>query len=222
MSASTPQTARRAIGPGAWRILFYSLGGFGLAAVITAGFATLRPHSESPAASGAQAQAPHTGLAPQDATYGSLPSWLPHSTTPVGRVVQASAAHPWIGIGGDTIVVHIAGQTVDASMVGPQVPRLGVFPMPKMTPCTFFVTLTHASGDIPLTPSNFLIVDQRGRLHRSVVHVTGSRAATRTVSRGHTTTIRLDTVLSTGPGEVVWTIDGRTPIVSFEFVTEID
>jgi hypothetical protein len=222
MRASTSQTTRRAIGPGAWRILFYSLGGFGLAAVITAGFATLRPHAESPSAAGAQAQTPHTGLAPQDATYGSLPSWLPHSITPVGRVVQASAAHPWIGIGGDTIVVHIAGQSVDASMVGPQVPRQGVFPMPKTSPCTFIVSLTHASGSIPLNPSDFLIVDQRGRLHRTVVHAADGRAPMRSVSRGHTTTIRLDTVLPTGPGEVVWTTNGRTPIVSFEFVTEID
>ncbi len=51
--------------------------------------------------------------------------------------------------------------------------------------------------------------------------LTGAAAPTH-IGPGQSMTVRLDTVLPTGAGEVVWTTNGAAPLVSYEFVTEID
>src|SRR6266705_6697127 len=89
----------------------------------------------------------HTG---SKGKYGKLPSWLPKSKVPVGRVVQASQAHPKLGIEGDTIIVHVGNAQVDVTTVGPQVPEQGKFPVPATSPCAFDVTFAKASAAIAL------------------------------------------------------------------------
>ena len=39
--------------------------------------------------------------------YGGLPSWLPKSSVPVGRVLHASTRQPQLGIEGDAIDVQV-------------------------------------------------------------------------------------------------------------------
>jgi len=214
--ATSHDTERRASGPGARRVLWFTLGGFALAGVILGAYALLRPssHTAAPAAA--------TPAASNNATYGTLPSWLPKTTAPVGRVVQASAAHPWIGIEGDTIVVHLAGHAVDATVVGPQVPKEGQFPLPKTTPCTFYLMLTRATGTIPITAADLVIFDERGHRYAPRVRSNSGGTAPTHIGPGQSVTLRLDTVLPTGSGEVVWTTNGTAPVVSYEFVTEID
>jgi hypothetical protein len=219
--ATSHETERRASGPGARRVLGFGLGGFVLAGLILGGYALVRPSSPmAPHAAAAGVAAAPTGSG--NATYGTVPSWLPRVTAPVGRVVQASATHPWIGIEGDTVVVHLAGHAVDATLVGPQVPRQGQFPLPKTTPCTFYLTLTHATGAMPITAAQLEIFDERGHRYTPRVRSPTGAAAPSHVGPGQSVTVRLDTILPTGAGEVVWTTNGTAPLVSYEFVTEID
>lgn len=219
--ATSHDTERRASGSGARRVLWFGLGGFALAGVILGGYALVRPssHAAVPVSVAPASAAPPAASNP---TYGTLPSWLPKATVPVGRVVQASVTHPWIGIEGDTVVVHLAGHRVDATLVGPQVPKQGQFPLPKTTPCTFFLTLTHATGQIPITAAHLAIFDARGHRYAPRIRALTGAAAPTHVGSGQSVTMRLDTVLPTGAGEVVWTTDGTAPLVSYEFVTEID
>jgi len=206
-------------------VLWFTLGGFALAGVIIGAYAVLRPaaRTAAPAAAAPVAASPTaSGASNANNTYGTLPSWLPKTAVPVGRTVQASAAHPWVGIEGDTVVVHLAGHTLDATLVGPQVPEEGHFPLPKTTPCTFYLTLSHASGAIPITAADLIIFDEQGHRYAPVVRARSGGAAPTHIGPGQTLTLQLDTVLPTGSGEVVWTSNGATPIVSYEFVTEID
>jgi len=216
MDATSHDTERRAFGPGARRVLLSGLGGFILAGAIVAGYAALRP------AAGPSAPPTPVPASSGNASYGTLPSWLPKATVPVGRVVQASTAHPWIGIEGDTVVVHRDGHAVDATLVGPQVPSEGHFPIPKTTPCTFFLTLTKADGSIPLPLRDIAIFDERGHRYQPTIRSQTGGAPPARIGPGQSVTLRLSTVLPTGSGEVVWTSNGTTPIVSYEFVTEID
>jgi hypothetical protein len=216
MDATSHDAKRRAFGPGAWRALLFGLGGLALAGVILVGYAVVQPSAP------VRAPATATPAGSGDATYGTLPSWLPRATVPVGRIVQASIAHPWIGIEGDTVVVHMNGHAVDATLVGPQVPSEGHFPLPKTTPCTFYLTLTKASGPIPITPRNIAIFDERGHRYQPTMQSQSGGPLPTRIGPGRSVTLRLDTVLPTGSGEVVWTSNGTTPIVSYEFVTEID
>ena len=212
MTHAGPHDTERQVGrPGARSVLACALAGLALAGIATAGYAVLRAHAGT---SSSVASA-----TPGDATYGSLPGWLPTSRVPTGRLVQASAVHPWIGIEGDTVLVDLAGPRVLATLVGPRVPSEGHFPLPATTPCTFTLTLRSAGSSIVVDPRAITIFDERG--HRYRPRFSGP-AGPRRLAAGRTTTLEFTSVLPTGSGEVVWTTGDGRPIVSYEFVTEID
>lgn len=162
------------------------------------------------------------GKATAAGRYGGIPSWLPTPSLPVGRVVQASAAHPWLAIEGDTVQVHLAAGQVTTTAVGPQVPEEGEFPVPATSPCTFVVTFTAASGSVPLNPAAFTTLDEEGHLHRLAVSVQGGGGVPASVTPGHTVTLLMSAVLPTGSGTLRWTPSGTQPIVSWDFDVEID
>jgi len=141
---------------------------------------------------------------------------------PVGRVVQASAAHPWLAVEGDTVQVHLAAGKVMATAVGPRVPEEGKFPVPATTECTFTVTFTAASGSVPLNPGAFTALDEEGHLHRLSVSVQGGGPVPASVTSGHTVTLLMSATLPTGSGALRWTPSGTQPIVSWDFDVEID
>jgi len=166
----------------------------------------------------------HTGRSPAPATarYGGFPSWLPKPTVPVGRIVVASAAHPWLAIEGDTVSVHLTRGRVLATVVGPAVPEEGRSPIPSTTPCTFTVTFTGASGIVPLRPGAFTILDEYGHLHHPRMAVAGDGRPPLQVARGQTVTLTLRSVLPVGGGRLSWAPGGAAPIVSWDFDVEID
>jgi hypothetical protein len=163
-------------------------------------------------------RSPPTG----SATYGGIPSWLPTPKVQVGRVVTASAAHPWLAIEGDTVLVHLARGQVQATAVGPAVPSEGQFPLPQTTICTFTVTLTRASGVVPLRASAFSILDELGRLHRPRVTAPGGGPLPATVTPGQTVVLTVRDRLPTGNGQLRWAPGTVKPIVSWDFDVEID
>jgi hypothetical protein len=154
--------------------------------------------------------------------YGGLPSWLPTASVPVGRVVRASAAHPWLAIEGDTVQVQLAVGQADVTTVGPQVPEEGQFPVPATTPCTFMVTFASASGSVPLAAGAFTITDEHGKLYHPSVGVQGGGAVPAVVAVGRPLTLVMNAVLPTGAGQLSWTPAGGRPIVSWDFDVEID
>ena len=105
--------------------------------------------------------------------YGYVPAWLGHSKVPVGRVVTATAARPWLAIQGDTVRVKVRGAQVLATVSGPAVPEEGHFPIPRTTSCKFSATLTDASATVAIVPTQFATIDEQGRLH--TLKVTGAR-----------------------------------------------
>ena len=159
---------------------------------------------------------------PAPVRYGGIPSWLPKPKVQVGRVVVASAAHPWLAIEGDSVVVDLARGRVTATAVGPLVPEEGKFPVPPTTRCTFTVTFTAAAGVVPLVPRAFTILDERGRLHRPRVTTRGGGPVPAQVPPGRTVTLRVTDVLPTGNGQLRWAPTGARPIVSWDFDVEID
>ena len=114
--------------------------------------------------------------------YGGLPAWLPKPKLAVRRVVQASAAHPWLSaIEGDTISVHLARGSVLATVIGPAVPAYVAERAQDddddgdsdTAPSTFTVTFRSASGAVPIDSGAFAILDERGQIHRLLVSTPG-------------------------------------------------
>ena len=148
----------RALGPGSRRTFAFALAA--VAILITGVALSLGRSSSAPARS---------LFAPSRATaherYGGLPGWLPRAKVSVGRLVHASAAHPWLAIEGDAVAVTLAHGRVTVLTVGPSVPHDGRFPVPRTTPCSFQVTLADASGVVTVDPRAFTILDELGALH---------------------------------------------------------
>jgi len=196
--------SRRALGLGAVALV--------VALAVSAGVVLMRPGGLAGASPAERSSA----------KYGQIPAWLPKAAVPVGRTVEASAAHPWLAIEGDTVSVHLAHGRVMATTVGPAVPEEGAFPVPATSPCAFTVTLTAASGAVRLSPRAFTILDELGQLHHPRVTAVGGGAPPALVARGRTVRLTVTAVLPTGNGRLQWAPAGRTPIVSWDFDVEID
>ena len=164
----------------------------------------------------------HRGPPSGSACYGGIPSWLPTPKVQVGRVVTASAEHPWLAIEGDTVLVQLARGHVLATAVGPAVPSEGQFPLPRTSRCTFTVTLTRAAGVVPLRASAFSIVDELGRLHHPRVTTQGGGPLPATITPGQTVLVTVRDRLPTGNGQLRWAPGTVKPIVSWDFDVEID
>lgn len=156
----------------------------------------------------------------QGSRYGGLPGYLPKSTTPVGVVVTASASHPRLGIEGDTMKVVATRGTVMATVVGPSVPEEGQFPVPSTSPCTFVVTLTRATGDIPIDLSTFSVLDEQGNTH-ALSLAPGTPAPPSVLHKAARAAFYLTAVLPTGSGQLTWAPGGK-PVASWDFDVEID
>jgi hypothetical protein len=167
----------------------------------------------------------HGGHARAAARYGGLPSWLPKATVPVGRVVTADPAHRVYAIQGDTVRVDLSGGAhVMATVVGPQTPEQGRFPVPATSPCTFTVTFAAASGRIALRASDFTILDENGHLHRPRVRLSGGGRMPGLITPERTISLTVYDILPTGEGQLRWApvrLAGRQ-LVSWDFDVEID
>jgi len=156
-----------------------------------------------------------------DLTYGSLPSWLPTPTVAVGRVLTASAAHPALGIEGDTVRVAVPGGRMDVTAVGPAVRASGRVPVPSSTRCTFTVTLTGASGVVAVGAGRWTVIDERGHVGvPRVLRAAGTRADT--VTTGQTVRYNLVADLPAGSGALAWTPRPGQVIATWDFTVEID
>jgi hypothetical protein len=213
-SQPTGRGGSRAFGPGSSRrALGLVAAALAVALALTAAVVLTRPGGPVAGA------APATG---STAKYGQIPAWLPKAAVPVGRTVEASAGHPWLAIEGDSVSVRLARGRVTATTVGPAVPREGAFPVPATSPCAFTVTLTAASGAVPVTARAFTILDEFGHLHHPRVIAAGGGSPPARVARGRTVTLTVTTVLPTGNGQLRWAPAGARPVVSWDFDVEID
>jgi hypothetical protein len=185
--------------------------------------ATTRPVSQSPASAAIHGSAvTHGSTAGRSAKYGGLPSWLPKAKIPVGRVLEASSAHPVLTIQGDTVSVHLASGRVLATAVGPTVPEEGRFPVPETTPCTFIITFTAATGPIPISATAFRFVDELHHVHHPRVTAMDGGALPREIAPGRTVSLKVYDVLPTGDGGLEWVPPGARPIVAWDPDVEID
>jgi hypothetical protein len=157
--------------------------------------------------------------------YGLIPDWLPKPTVPVGRIVQASAAHRWLAIEGDTVSVRLARGRVMATVVGPalpsNIPQAAQEDDVETSPGTFTVTLASASGVVPLGAHAFTIIEN-GHILRARVSGIGGRPLPARVTPGGPVTLTLKAVLPEGDGSVRWAPAGGAPIVAWEFHVELD
>jgi hypothetical protein len=162
------------------------------------------------------------GSAKPAARYGGLPTWLPRTAAPTDHLVTATSTHPKLAVEGDTVRVDLVHGQADTTIVGPQVPEEGKFPVPATSPCSFTVTLTRVSGHVPLRASDFTILAENSHLYHPRVSGPHGGPVPRVVKPGQTVMLTVKAVLPTGGGQVRWTPQHGPPLSSWDFAVEID
>jgi hypothetical protein len=231
--ASSPPSADeggRAFGPGPRAVLTVAIATVCVAAVVlgllVSGAATPARHPGDSARAPTAAGALDYGKRPvrtSGKSYGYVPAWLGRQTVPVGRTVTATRARPWLAVQGDTVRLELQHAHVLAMVVGPAVPEEGRFPVPKVTRCTFTVTLTQASAPIRIGPGQFRAIDEQGQLHTLRVTGAGGGRMPAEVRPGSAVKFKLTAVLPVGQGDVAWApLAGVRPLIRWDFDVEID
>ena len=152
--------------------------------------------------------------------FRSLPTFLPTTATPVDRVVTASAGHPQLAVQGVAVRVDLPHGQVLATVTGPRVPPFVAPPPPAVT-ATFTITLTQASGTVPIRLSDFSITDQLARTYHPIL-IAHEAAPASSIGPGRTVTFEVDAVMPTGEGRLHWAPGGGAPVVSWDFIVEND
>jgi hypothetical protein len=156
-----------------------------------------------------------------EASYGSLPTFLPSATIEPDSVLTGTVAHPALTTEGDSVRVQLADQTVLATVDGPVVPGEGLPYQTPATTCTWTVTLAGATQPLPIDIADFTSIDHLGAVYHAAL-VPGQPAPPAQLEPGQTTTFELRAVMPTGEGLMRWAPGGQQIVASWDFEVEND
>ena len=157
-----------------------------------------------------------------DASYGSLPSYLPKSSLTPDSVLTGTESRPALTVEGDAVDVRLgSGGKVRATVTGPVVPGEGLPFQPEATTATFMVTFEAADTSIPLALTQFHAVDHLGAVY-ALASIPGEPGPPATVEPGQTVSFELRAMMVTGEGILQWAPDERHPVATWDFVVEND
>lgn len=154
-------------------------------------------------------------------SYGGLPSFLPSDATQPDSVLIGTADRPALTVQGDSVKVNLGTATVLATVTGPEVPGEGLPYETPSTTCTWTVTLTDATADVPITISDFTTLDHLGAVYKTAL-VSGQPVPPRVLAPGKTVTFELRAVMTVGEGLMRWAPDGTNTLASWDFEVETD
>lgn len=155
-------------------------------------------------------------------TYGGVPSYLPKDTVHSDQVLSGSVEKPALTAEGDGVEVSLpTGGSVLATVTGPDVPGEGFAVQPETTTCTWTISLSGATRDVPVTLADLTTLDQLGNVYR-LSPVAGRAAIPAVVHPGQTVSFEVRTVMKTGEGVLRWAPANGKAVASWDFEVEID
>ncbi len=96
-----------------------------------------------------------------------FPSFLPTKTLNANddRVLTGTAAKPALTVEGEGVEVKTPGWSVLVVVSGPVVPGEGLPYQPPDTTCTWTITMSDATGPVPVSLSDFNSIDHLGQIY---------------------------------------------------------
>jgi hypothetical protein len=158
-----------------------------------------------------------SGFSPQ------LPSFLPTDTinARTDRVLLGTAAHPALTSQGDAVDVRTPSWSARAVVSGPVVPGEGLPYETQSTTCTWTVTLSHATGRVPISLGDFNGIDHLGTSYR-MSFVQGQPLPPSVLLPGHSVTFKLRAYEATGEGIMRWAPVGQKIVAEWDYEVEND
>jgi len=158
-----------------------------------------------------------------DNHFGGYPTYLPSDTLNYhsDTVLTGTAQRPALTNEGDGVEVKTPRFSVLVTVTGPQVPGEGLPYQAGADTCTWVVTMSGATGPVPVSTADFTSIDDVGNVYRPYF-VTGQPTPPPTLRPGQKISFELRVVEATGEGLMRWAPDGRNIVAKWDFVVEND
>jgi hypothetical protein len=154
-------------------------------------------------------------------SYGSLPTYLPTASFQPDRILTGSTARPALTTEGDSVRVQLPKGTVLVTVTGPEVPGEGLPYQTDATTCTWTITLTQATAQLPINVADFTTVDHLGTIYHPSP-VVGQPAPPTAIAPKQTVSFELRAVMVTGEGLMRWAPGAPQIVASWDFEVETD
>jgi hypothetical protein len=154
---------------------------------------------------------------------GAYPSFLPRDTLNYhsDAVLVGTVNRPALTNQGDGVEVKTAHWSVLVTVVGPEVPGEGLPYQAPATTCTWTVTMTRATGAVPISLADFSSIDAFSNVYRPAF-VAGQPVPPTVLRPGQTVSFELRAAMPTGEGLMRWAPDGRNIVAKWDFIVEND
>jgi hypothetical protein len=154
---------------------------------------------------------------------GAYPSFLPRDTLNYhsDAVLVGTVQRPALTNQGDGVEVKTAHWSVLITVAGPQVPGEGLPYQAPTTTCTWVVTMSRATGTVPVTLGDFSTIDALSNVYLPEF-VPGQPLPPRVLRPGTRMSFELRAVMPTGEGLMRWAPDGRNIVAKWDFIVEND
>lgn len=185
--------------------------------------ATLAVAATSAGLAGCGTSHPAHPAAARATPLGSYPSFLPKDTLNQGTDdrLTGTVQRPALTSEGDAVKVKTSAFSVLATVSGPQVPGEGLPFQASADTCTWTVTLSGATGPVPIKTADFTAIDDRGHVYRPAF-VKGQPTPPAELRPGQQVTFELRAFEATGEGLMRWAPDGTHIVAKWDFVVEND
>ena len=122
---------------------------------------------------------------------------------------------------GDGVEVKTPAWSVLITVTGPQVPGEGLPYQAPTTTCTWVVTMSDATGPVPILPSDFSSIDDLNHVYWPTF-VASQPQPPKILRPGIKLSFELRAVEATGEGLMRWAPDGNNIAAKWDFVVEND
>jgi hypothetical protein len=156
-------------------------------------------------------------------TYGGYASYLPKSALNQKNDVRltGTTSKPALTSEGDGVEVRTPGWSVLMTVSGPEVPGEGLPYQTPATTCTWIVTMSGATGRVPVAAGDFTSIDHLGAVYRPVF-VKGQPVPPKFLRPGQRISFELRAVQVVGEGLMRWAPDGHHIVAKWDFEVEND
>jgi hypothetical protein len=152
-----------------------------------------------------------------------FPSFLPTKTLNANddRVLTGTAAKPALTVEGDGVEVKTPAWSVLVVVSGPVVPGEGLPYQPPDTTCTWTITMSNATGPVPVSLSDFNSVDHLGHIYH-LTFVPGQPAPPATARPGQTVSFKVRAYEAVGEGLMRWAPVDQQIVAMWDYEVEND
>jgi hypothetical protein len=166
---------------------------------------------------------PAAGPSSNAGHFRGYPSYLPRNTLNYhsDTVLTGTAQRPALTNQGDGVEVKTQRWSVLVTVSGPQVPGEGLPYQAPSTTCTWVVTMSGATGPVPISAADFTSIDVLGNVYLPKF-VPGQPRPPAVLRPGKKVSFELRAAEATGEGLMRWAPDGVNIVAKWDFVVEND